>query len=115
MYRTRLLMTCILVVVFGLSACGQVGGGASGNQSQQAGQQFLNERGGTAGPAAGNAGGPTEGQSVLGTVDQVEGNKIVVKEPMGNTSMTIQLAADTKVQKQVPGQVSDIKVGDKFT
>jgi len=113
MYR-RVFMAAILVVALGLSACGQPNTGASASQTQQAGQQILSERT-TAGPVAGNAGQMPQDAPVIGTIDRVEGNKLIVKAPFNGSSTTVQLGSDTKIKKHAPGQISDINVGDAFT
>jgi hypothetical protein len=108
----RRLLTFGLVLALGLSACGQPSGG---DQAGQAQQQFLSERSGTPGPTGEPAGTAAQDLPVMGIVDSVEGDKLIVKNPFDDTSTTVQLAADTQVKKQAPGRPSDIKAGDPVT
>src|SRR4051812_7630710 len=98
MYRTLAFMAAILVLALGLSACGQVNTGASASQTQQAGQQFLNDRSATAAPVAGNVGQMPADAPVVGAIDRIEGNKLIVKDPFSGSSTTLQLGSDTKLK-----------------
>ncbi len=102
----------IFVLALGLSACGQP---SAGDQAGQAQQQFLSERSGSPGPTGDPAGAAAQDLPVMGIVDSVEGDKLIVKNPFDDTSTTVQLAADTQVKKQAPGQPSNIKAGDLVT
>jgi hypothetical protein len=102
----------ILVLALALSACGQPG---AGDQAGQAQQQFLSERSGTPGPAGEPASATAGERPVMGVVDAVEGDKLIVKSPLDDTSTTVRLAADTEVKKQAPGRPSDIKAGELIT
>ena len=108
MHRKRLLAALALAMAAGLSACSQPGNSAGANQ--QAAERFLTERnGGT--PVALGEDGHAQNMTTLGTVEQVAGDTIVVKDKAG-ASTTIRLAADAKVYRQVAAQPSEIQAGD---
>jgi hypothetical protein len=125
MKRTILIAGAAVLVLVAVGAgawvwaTGQTGGtGASPNA--QAAQQFFTERnGGT--PVAGNntltfgtgpggvaTGGPP---GAVGTVAQVDGNRITLKNPMDGTTTTVQLDATTKIQKQAEATAAEITPG----
>lgn len=65
--------------------------------------------GGLSGPS--NGGGvPTMGQPVMGTVEQIQGNRITVKGFDGSTN-TVELAASGKVYKEGSAEIGDFKSG----
>ncbi|HEY0737047.1 MAG TPA: DUF5666 domain-containing protein [Herpetosiphonaceae bacterium] len=108
----RLHILIALVLSLGLSACGMPGGNTSGEQDQQqARDEFLTERGGTA-----VAGGPSENTPLAGTVERVDGQTIVMKNMEDNNKeLMIQLTSDTKIQQDMQIKPADIKVGDPIT
>ena len=127
MNRLRFLSTLALVLALGLSACGMPGGTQSGqqDQQQQAKEQFLNERatasaagGGNTGAATstaggGNTGGASQNTTLLGMVERIDGQTIVVKNMEDNDkTVTVQLAGDTKIQQDAQIKPTDIKAGD---
>lgn len=108
MHRKQLLAALALAMAAGLSACSQPGTSAGANQ--QAAERFLTERnGGT--PVALGEDARAQNMTTLGTVEQVAGDTIVVRDKAG-TSTTIRLAADAKVYRQVAAQPSEIQAGD---
>jgi hypothetical protein len=111
MNSTRILGAAALALLVALSSCGNA---PAADQTQQAAQQqFLTERNGTSSPAAS---GPTDAQNppIFGEVEQLDGQKLVVKNPIDQTSTTVQLAATAKIYKQVMATRSEIKPGDQL-
>lgn len=115
MYRSQFVLAGLTVALVGLTSCGQAST-SGGDQSQQAGQQFLNERGGTttAGASGQGASAAPQDAPVMGMVAQLDGEKLLVKDPFNNSTTTVLLASDVKFKKQVPGKPADLKPGDKF-
>lgn len=113
--RTERIVWIIAVLVVGAAAFfgGQQLGASSAQQRRsQAAQQFFAQRGGNA-QGGQTAGGPGGGQAVAGTVKQVNGQQIVVST-MDGAELTVTLAADATLRKQVDAQLSDIAVDERI-
>jgi hypothetical protein len=111
MDRRQFLISSSVLLASALGACG-LPGGTSGQQNQDAAQQFLTERnGGT--PVAIGAGGPNA--PVVGSIESVDGSKLSVKRQMEGTTTTVQLAAGAKILKNVDAQLSEVKTSDTAT
>lgn len=100
-----------LVVAIGLSGCGN----AAATPSQQAADQFRSDRGGTPAAGAGNTGGasPSGGAAmapVIGMIDRVDQSSFILKSLEG-PSTTMQVSGDTKIEREVAGQRSEIQPG----
>lgn len=116
----RIVWVVAVALVGGAAFFGgrQVGFDAGQQSRAQAAQRFFNERGGQGGggvpgqPGQGAPGLPG-GQGVTGLVERVEGDRIVIATPNG-TSVTVHLAANVQVRKQVDGQLSDVTVGERI-
>jgi hypothetical protein len=110
MKRRQFLATCALAGLLG--ACGaspDTSGGPAGDQA--AAQQFLTERnGGT--PVA--LGLPKDGP-LVGIVQSVDGQSLIVKEPLGGVTTTVRLAADAKIRKSVAALPGEIRAGAIIT
>lgn len=110
------------VVLVGTAAffVGQEIGGQSATQRRaQASQQFFAERGGQGagmaqgvGAPQGAPGFPGGGQGVMGTVERVEGDQLIITT-LDGTSVTVKLADGGTVRKQVEGQLSDAQPGER--
>jgi hypothetical protein len=111
MNRRQFLISSSILLAGALGACGPPGG-TGDQQNQDAAQQFLTERnGGT--PVTIGAGGPNA--PVVGSIESVDGSKLIVKREMQGTMTTIQLAAGARIHKYVDVQLSEIKAGDTLT
>jgi hypothetical protein len=111
MNRRRFLISSSILLASTLGAC-ELPGGTSGQQNQDAAQQFLTERnGGT--PVAIGAGGPNA--PVVGSIESVDGSKLSVKRQMEGTTAIVQLAAGAKILRDVDAQLSEVKTGDTAT
>jgi hypothetical protein len=111
MNRRQFLISSSILLAGALGACG-LPGGTGDQQNQDAAQQFLTERnGGT--PVAIGAGGPNA--PVVGSIESVDGSKLIVKREMQETTTTVQLAAGARIHKYVDVQLSEIKAGDTLT
>lgn len=110
MKRWQFLAACALAGLLG--ACGSSPNTSGGPASDQAAaQQFLTERnGGT--PVA--LGMPKDGP-LVGIVQSVDGQSLVVKDPLGGVMTTVRLAADAKIRKSVAAQPGEIKAGATIT
>jgi hypothetical protein len=122
MKRPRFSMVVAALAVVGLGAllygCGE-GGTAGVPEDQAARQQFLSERGKDATPGTmtdtityGSSGPNSSPPGIFGTVEKVDGSNISVKNELDGKVTTLQIAADTKIHKQVDAQPSDIKQGE---
>jgi hypothetical protein len=101
----RLWLMFTLLIALGLSACGGATGttGTAGNQAEQeAVQDFISERG-------------SDIPLMVGTIEQINGNTLTVKDVISNASSTVQLVADGKVRKDVPVQLAEIQAGEEIT
>jgi uncharacterized protein DUF5666 len=98
-----------------LSACGGAGGNP-GNTQSGAANQFATERAGTGAPTPAGATAPdvAMANTIAGQIQQIDGNKVVVNNPMGS-SVTLELTQDTKIQKQVQGAKTDLQAGTAVT
>ena len=121
----------LFVLGIGIVAAGVVGyqlyananATPAGGSDANARNQFLSDRGGaataitgtngTGGQGGGFAGGGRPG--VAGTVESVAGDTLTVKSAADNTTVTVHLAANAPIRKQVNGQASDIKAGDQIS
>ena len=114
------------VVVAGIVAYQVWGQPATNGQAAntEARNQFLSDRGGTA-PITGTTGlagqaGPGGGfpgagfPGVAGTVASVARDTLKVTSLLDNSTVTVRLAADAPINKQVSGQASDITVGEQI-
>ena len=111
MNRRQFLISSSVLLASALGACG-LPGGTSGQQDQDAAQQFLTERnGGT--PVAIGAGGPNA--PVVGSIESVDGSKLSIKRQMAGTTTVVQLAAAAKILKDVDVQLSEVQAGDSAT
>lgn len=128
MGRERIVWVIALVAV---GAMGYFGGQALGVRQglelrTQAASQFMSERGangaagaqgaaaapGAAGSQAGAPGGFGGGRGgMMGTVSAVSGDAVTISTRDGQT-VTVKLAADGTVRRQVDGTLADIKQGD---
>lgn len=114
--RLLWLVAILLIAGAGFYVGRQNGIGAGLAQRQRATDQFLAERGGNhAGGQQGQGGGQDRfgGQGQAGTVQSVNGNTITIQTSNGATA-TIQVGDTTAIRKQVAGQVSDIRAGDRI-
>lgn len=85
-----------------------------GGQGGFAGGQGNSQRNGQGGQNGGQNGGRGFGGGALaGTVSAVNGNTLTLQTRNGQ-SMTVELASDGKVRKQVDGQLSDITTGEQI-
>src|SRR3712207_4037903 len=107
------ITTIALGLAIGLSACG--GASPAPDAQQAAEQQFMAERGTAASASPGGGDQSSSDRSIFGSVDQIVGSKMVVKDPFSNTSVTIDVTANTRIRKQVAGQPGDITVGETLT
>jgi preprotein translocase subunit YajC len=112
--KERIIWVVALLVVAGAGFFGgeRVGVGIGQQDRAQASQQFFANRGG--GPGGQGGQGGFAGRGVNGTVSAINGTTITVTVRDGTTT-NVQLAADGKVRKQVDGQLTDIKTGDRIT
>jgi hypothetical protein len=119
MLRERIVWIVALILVAGAGFySGNLVGTRTGEQNRaRAAQQFFGQRGGGQGGGQGGQGGGQgggfRGGGVTGMVSAVSGNTITVTTRNGQT-MTVQLADQGTVRKQVDGQLSDIKAGDQI-
>jgi hypothetical protein len=93
-----------------LSACG-FPGGTSGGQGQDLARQFLTERNGGTPVAIGGA----PDAPLVGFIQNVEGPRLTLKRLIEQTTITVQLAADAQIRKDVDMQLSELKAGDNVT
>jgi hypothetical protein len=111
MNRRQFLIASSVLLASALGACG-LPVGTSGQQNQDAAQQFLTERnGGT--PVTIGAGGPNA--PVVGSIESVDGSKLSVKRQLEGTTAIVQLAAGAKILKDVDAQLSEVQAGDAAT
>lgn len=111
----------LLVVAAAAFFGGQQIGFASGQESRAAAaQEFFARRGGAQNgappgdvPVQPVGPGGAAGQNVAGVVARVDGNRIVVTTP-DNATVTVELANDAVVHRQVEAQISDIKPGERI-
>ena len=108
-------MNRVLAVLGGIVlAAGLLGGGflAGMNmgkaQAQEEQAAFFRSRGVDPGDVAPGAGGA----GAVGTIDKIEGNTLTVTTNQGDT-VTVQIADDTPVLKEVAGSKSDLAVGTR--
>src|SRR5438874_1360618 len=109
-----------------LSGCGAANGTGTGSESanNKARDQFLAERGagatpgvvtGTLTPRASSPNIDLDRRGVMGTVTEINGNKLVVDSPMDHVQTTITVKGDARVVRQAGAKASDIKKGDTIT
>ena len=113
--RLLWLVAILLIAGAGFYVGRQNGIGAGLAQQQRAADQFFADRGGNhAGGQQGQGGGQGRfgGQGQAGTVQSVNGNTITIQTNTGET-VTIQVGSNTAIRKQVAGQVTDIRPGDR--
>ncbi|NWG18926.1 MAG: hypothetical protein HXY39_01230 [Chloroflexi bacterium] len=110
----------LLVVAVAAFFGGQQIGFARGQESRAAAaQEFFARRGAQNGAPPGDAliqpvgPGGLAGQNVAGVVARVDGNRIVVTTP-DSATVTVELANDAIVRRQVETQISDIKPGERI-
>ncbi|MDQ3928644.1 MAG: hypothetical protein M3328_05800 [Chloroflexota bacterium] len=127
MKQVRLSAAVVALAVVGLGtlllySCGG-SGSASVPEDRAAKEQFFSERGTGATPGTitdtitygnGQPGGAGMPPGIFGTVENVEGSKIRVKNDLDGSVSTLQLVADAKIHKQIDAQASEIKQGDNM-
>jgi hypothetical protein len=122
----RILIVAAVIVLAGLLAAGtwQVAyaqGQASGRTAVAAARaDFIQNRPGGAGTAAGGAGGPGAAAAgrpgggpapIAGTVQKIEGSTLTVVTDGGNVAVA--LGDQTQIRRQAPASASDLKAGDR--
>lgn len=108
MNKERIVWIVALFIAAGIAFFGgqQLGVGQGRQERAQAAQAFFANRGN-------GSGAPNAGRGVTGTVSAINGTTITLSERNGTTA-SVELAAGGVVRKQVDGQLSDIKVGDRI-
>jgi hypothetical protein len=115
MSRERMIWAVALVLVGGAAFFGgqQLGVEQGIQRRGQAAQEFFAQRGGQGGAPGGapGQGGNRNLARVSGVVEQNNGASMIVSLSDG-TKVTVALAADGVVRRQVDGQLSDLRVGE---
>lgn len=111
MKRRQFLATIGLALAGPLAACGQ--NPASVTANDEAASAFLTERNNGTPVAIGSA--ALDNGQMAGIVERVDGQVIVVRQPVQGTTATIKLTDNGRIYKQVEGALSDIVVGTTIT
>ena len=127
-FMTLVTLMAFLGLALLLTGCGAAAGSGTGSGSDSANSkardEFLAERGagatpgvvtGTLAPRAGSSGVDLDRRGVIGTVTEINGNKVVVDSPMDHVQTTITVKGDARIVRQAGAKASDIKKGDTIT